>query len=174
LTVNFVAPDGLPLGANTGKRFNIGALRSMKLPQTHWHISCSIQAPQRPEAITTAVEKIHPDPEANAGFPEPAVPSAPQRFVAFFQSPAHGQKSARFIAGTALIAGSFLVYLAYPVIFLFLPLSGSVKVAATVAVWILSWAAFSAGIFLTGPQGYDWVKGLWTRVTDGPSRKRAG
>jgi hypothetical protein len=117
--------------------------------------------------------KIHPDPKANAGSPEPAAPSTGQIFVAFFQLPAHGQKSLRFIAGTALIAGSFLVYLAYPVIFLFLPFTGSVKVGATVAVWILSWAAFSAGIFLTGPQGCDWVKGLWTRVTDGASRKRA-
>jgi len=67
-----------------------------------------------------------------------------------------------------------LVYLAYPVILLYLPFSGSVKFGATVAVWVLSWAAFSAGILLTGPQGYQWVKGLWTRVTGGDSGERAG
>lgn len=80
----------------------------------------------------------------------------------------------RFIAGAALIAGSFLVYLAYPVILLYLPISGSVKVGATVAVWALSWAVFSAGILLTGPQGYEWLKGLWTRVAGGNSGKSTG
>jgi UPF0716 family protein affecting phage T7 exclusion len=73
------------------------------------------------------------------------------------------------IAGTALIAGSFLVYLAYPVILLMLPLSPSIKVGATVAVWFLSWAVFSAGIWLAGPQGFQRFKGFWSRMVNGHS-----
>ena len=119
------------------------------------------------------MEKFHPNLEANTGLQEATALSACQRFLAFFQSSAHGQKSPRFIAGAALIAGSFLVYLAYPVILLYLPFSGSVKVGATVAVWVLSWAVFSAGSLLTGPQGYEWLKGLWTRMASGNSGKRA-
>jgi len=139
-----------------------------------WHISCSIRATQRHREIVTAMEKFHPTLEANTGLHEPSAPSALQRFVTFLRTPAQGQKSLRFIAGTALITGSFLVYLAYPVILLYLPFSGSVKVRATVAVWVLSWAVFSAGSLLTGPQGYEWLKGLWTRMAGGNSGKRAG
>ena len=79
----------------------------------------------------------------------------------------------RFIAGTALMAGSFLVYLAYPIILLFLPSAGIIKVAATVGAWVLSWVVFSAGIYLTGPEGYDWFKALWTRMT-GSHRQKNG
>ena len=120
------------------------------------------------------MEKFQPNLGADAGLQEHTAPCALHRFLAFFRTPADGQKSLRFIAGAALIAGSFLVYLAYPVILLYLPFSGKFKVGATVAVWILSWAVFSAGILLTGPQGYEWVKGLWARMTGGDSRKRAG
>ena len=120
------------------------------------------------------MEQLQPNLGANTGLQEHTAPSALQKFAAFFRTPAHGQKSARFIAGAALISGSFLVYLAYPVILLYPPFSGKFKVGATVAVWILSWAVFSAGILLTGPQGYEWVKGLWTRMTGGDSGKRAG
>lgn len=122
----------------------------------------------------TAVEKFHPNLEANTGLQEATAPSALLRFIDLSRAPAHGQNSLRFFAGTALIAGSFLVYLAYPVILLYLPFSGSVKVGATVAVWVLSWGVFSAGIFLTGPQGYEWLKGLWTGMTGGDRGKRAG
>jgi hypothetical protein len=120
------------------------------------------------------VEKFHPNLEANTDLHKPVASSACQRFLAFFRTPSHDQRSLRFIAGATLIAGSFLVYLAYPVILLYLPFSGKLKVGATVAVWVLSWAVFSAGILLTGPQGYEWVKGLWTRMTGGESGKRAG
>jgi hypothetical protein len=120
------------------------------------------------------VEKFQSNPGANTGLQEHTTACALLRFIDLSRTPAHGQKSLRFIAGTALIAGSFLVYLAYPVILLYLPFSGKFKVGATVAVWILSWAVFSAGIFLTGPQGYEWVKGLWARMTSGESGKRAG
>jgi hypothetical protein len=80
-----------------------------------------------------------------------------------------GHNSARFIAGTALIAGSFLVYLAYPIILLILPFSPSVKIGATVIVWIVSWGVFSAGIFLAGPEGFERFKGLWLRIISGRS-----
>jgi len=120
------------------------------------------------------VKKFQPNLGANTSLQEHTAPSALQRFVTFFRTPAHGQRSLRFIAGAVLIAGSFLVYLAYPVILLYLPSSGSVKVGATVAVWVLSWAVFSAGILLTGPQGYEWVKGVWTRMTGGDSGTKAG
>ena len=120
------------------------------------------------------MERFHPNLEANTDSQEHIAPSALQRLVAFFRAPACGKKSLRFIAGAALIAGSFLVYLAYPVILLYLPFSGSVKVGATVAVWVFSWAVFSAGIFLTGPRGYEWLSGLWTRLTGGGSGKQAG
>ena len=97
--------------------------------------------------------------------------SACQRFLARFRIPAHGHKSLRFIAGTALIAGSFLVYLAYPIILLILPFPGSIKVGATLAVWIVSWVVFSAGIFLAGPEGCEWFKELWTCMGGGHGRK---
>ena len=149
-------------------------LRSMKPRATPWHISCSTWVAQRHKKIATAVEKFQPNLGATKDLQEHTAASAVLKFIDLSRTPAQGQKSPRFIAGTALIAGSFLVYLAYPVILLYLPFSGSVKFGATVAVWVLSWAVFSAGILLTGPQGYEWVKGLWTRMTGGNSGKRAG
>ena len=82
------------------------------------------------------------------------------------------RQSVRFIAGTALIAGSFLVYPAYPVILLWLPLSASVKASASVAIWVLSWGAFSLGAYLAGPEGYAWFKGLWRRLTGNRDRNK--
>src|SRR5262245_39136730 len=62
--------------------------------------------------------------------------------------------SGRFIAGIILMTGSFLVYPAYPVIIIWLPISPGAKVTWSIAVWLLSWSAFSFGAFLAGPQGY--------------------
>ena len=87
------------------------------------------------------------------------------------KSPAPRQ-SVRFIAGTALMAASFLVYPAYPVILLWLPLSASVKASVSVAVWVLSWSTFSLGAYLAGPEGYAWFKGLWKRLTGKRSRNQ--
>ncbi len=120
------------------------------------------------------MEKFQPNFRANEDLQKHTEAAAPLKFIDLSRTPAQGQKSLRFIAGTALIAGSFLVYLAYPVILLYLPFSGKFKVGATVAVWILSWAAFSAGILLTGPQGYEWLRGLWTRMAGGDSGKKTG
>jgi len=74
------------------------------------------------------------------------------------------QQSVRFIAGTVLMAASFLVYPAYPVILLWLPFSPSVKAGVSVAVWVVSWGTFSLGAYLAGPEGYAWFKGLWKRL----------
>jgi uncharacterized membrane protein len=73
----------------------------------------------------------------------------------------------RFIAGIAFIAVSFLIYLAYPVIILLLPSSIRVKFAVIVALWLLSWCVFSAGILLAGLEGYEWLKELWKQKTGG-------
>jgi uncharacterized membrane protein len=77
----------------------------------------------------------------------------------------------RLIAGIAFIAVSFLIYLAYPVIILLLPSSMRVKFAVIIALWLLSWCAFSAGILLAGLEGYEWLKELWKQKTGGGRAK---
>jgi hypothetical protein len=64
----------------------------------------------------------------------------------------------RFIMGVALMAMSFLVYPAYPLI-LFLSLSGRVKIGVAVLASLLSWGVFCGGYYLAGREGYDWLKG---------------
>ena len=71
-------------------------------------------------------------------------------------------KRVRFFAGIILIAVSFLVYPAYPIIML-LPFSGQVKAAVMVAASLLSWGIFGAGFLLAGREGYDWLKGVCKR-----------
>jgi hypothetical protein len=82
------------------------------------------------------------------------------------------RRSVRFIAGTSLMAASFLVYPAYPVILLWLPLSASLKAGVSVAVWVISWGTFSLGAYLAGPQGYAWFKQLWRRLTGNRDRNQ--
>jgi len=109
------------------------------------------------------VDRPHPDLDSNAGPKRNITPSpCPKRSVRFLNC--RGHTSARFIAGTALIAGSFLVYLAYPIVLFVLPFSRSIKLGAAVAIWIASWGVFSAGIFLAGPEGFERFKGLWLRI----------
>jgi len=71
----------------------------------------------------------------------------------------------RFIAGVALMGVSFLVYPAYSLIILLLPFSKEIKVGVIAAASLLSWGVFSAGIYLAGREGYDWLKrlSLWRR-----------
>ena len=71
----------------------------------------------------------------------------------------------RFIAGVTLMGVSFLVYPAYSLIILLLPFSKEIKVGVIAAASLLSWGVFSAGIYLAGREGYDWLKrlSLWRR-----------
>ncbi|GEM_PF-1285905 len=71
-------------------------------------------------------------------------------------------KRVRFFAGIGLMAVSFSVYPAYPIILL-LPFSGQIKVAVMVAASLLSWGIFGAGFLLAGREGYDWLKGVCKR-----------
>ena len=71
-----------------------------------------------------------------------------------------GAGRVRFVAGIALMAVSFAVYPAYPIL-LALPVSGEMRIAVTVAASLVSWGVFSVGIFLAGREGYDWLKGQW-------------
>ena len=61
-----------------------------------------------------------------------------------------------------MMAVSFLVYPAYPILLL-LPFSGELRIAVTIAASLLSWGIFSAGIFLAGREGYDRLKKRWLR-----------
>ena len=42
-----------------------------------------------------------------------------------------------------------------------------VKFGVIIALWLLSWCAFSAGILLAGLEGYEWLKELWKQKTGG-------
>lgn len=114
------------------------------------------------------MEKLYTDLESNTGSKTNAPLSTRQGWVAFSLSSARGHNSTRFIAGTALIAGSFLVYLAYPIILLILPFSRSIKVGAAIAIWFVSWGIFSAGIFLAGREGFGRLKGFCSRIIGNP------
>jgi hypothetical protein len=112
------------------------------------------------------VQKLHPELTIPASEKRTLSAFVRQKLFTSSRSGVRAVKPARFIAGTALIAGSFLVYLAYPIILFVLPLSSNLKLASTAAVWLLSWGAFSAGIFLAGPEGLERVKRLWPRSTN--------
>ena len=57
-----------------------------------------------------------------------------------------------FLAGVLLMAGSFLVYPAYPVLVIW-PLSDRGRIEVTVVAAALSWAVFGAGLYLAGRRG---------------------
>ena len=63
----------------------------------------------------------------------------------------------RFIAGVTFIAVSFLVYPAYLAI-PFLPLSTTLKLNITLLGSLVSWGAFGIGSYLSGREGYEWLK----------------
>jgi hypothetical protein len=64
---------------------------------------------------------------------------------------------ARFVAGIVLMALSFLVYPAYPMI-LFLSFPDRVKIGVAVLASLLSWGVFCGGFYLAGREGYEWLK----------------
>lgn len=63
----------------------------------------------------------------------------------------------RFKAGVTFIAASFLVYPAYVAI-PFLPLSNTIKLSITLLVSLVSWGTFCIGSYLSGREGYEWLK----------------
>jgi hypothetical protein len=71
--------------------------------------------------------------------------------------PGGGNRRIRFTAGVAFIAVSFLVYPSYLVI-PFLPLSGTIKVGIALLASLLSWGMLGVGFYLSGREGYDWLK----------------
>lgn len=73
-----------------------------------------------------------------------------------------GVRRVRFVAGIILMATSFLVYPAYSVV-PFLSLSDRMKIGLTILTSLLSWGIFYAGIYLSGREGYDWLKQRWRR-----------
>ena len=110
--------------------------------------------------LRTSMAQVHADPKRDLDVDLPV--AAPER-----------RKSLRFIAGTVLMAGSFLVYPSYPVILLWLPVSARLKALLSVAVWIISWGTFSLGALLAGPEGYAWFKGLWRQLRTAYRRKNS-
>jgi hypothetical protein len=67
-----------------------------------------------------------------------------------------------FWAGLVLMIASFALYPAYLFVAL-LPISASSKVAGAVVLWLLSWAGFSAGSAMAGPEGIHYLRRLWRR-----------
>jgi hypothetical protein len=65
-----------------------------------------------------------------------------------------------FLTGVVLMAGSFLVYPAYPVLVLW-PATDRARVEITVVAAALSWAVFSAGLYLAGRRGWVWLRRQW-------------
>lgn len=55
------------------------------------------------------------------------------------------------------MAVSFLVYPSYLVIPL-LPLTGTMKLGMIIAASLLSWGMFGAGFYLSGREGFEWLK----------------
>jgi hypothetical protein len=65
-----------------------------------------------------------------------------------------------FLAGVFLMAGSFLVYPAYPLL-VFFPSTDRARVEVTLVAAALSWAVFSVGLYLAGRRGWVWLRRRW-------------
>jgi hypothetical protein len=65
-----------------------------------------------------------------------------------------------FLAGVLLMAGSFLVYPAYPLL-VFFPSTDRARVEVTLVAAALSWAVFSVGLYLAGRRGWVWLRRRW-------------
>jgi hypothetical protein len=76
--------------------------------------------------------------------------------------PGDSDRGFRFKAGIIFIAASFLVYPAYFAI-PFLPLSNTMKLSITLLLSLLSWGMFCAGSYLSGREGYEWLKACLRR-----------
>jgi hypothetical protein len=56
-----------------------------------------------------------------------------------------------------LMAGSFLVYPAYPVLVIW-PVADRTRIEVTLVVAALSWTVFSVGLYLAGRRGWVWLR----------------
>jgi hypothetical protein len=81
--------------------------------------------------------------------------------------PPHGRGEPRphrarrgFMTGVFMMAGSFLVYPAYPILVLW-PTTERIRVGLTVSAAALSWTIFSAGLYLAGRRGWIWLRRRW-------------
>ena len=64
------------------------------------------------------------------------------------------------MTGVMLMAGSFLVYPAYPILVLW-PAAERARVEITLVAAVLSWTVFSAGLYLAGRRGWVWLRRRW-------------
>jgi hypothetical protein len=55
------------------------------------------------------------------------------------------------------MAGSFLVYPAYPLLVLWPPADGA-RVEATLVAAAVSWTVFGVGLYLAGRRGWVWLR----------------
>lgn len=59
------------------------------------------------------------------------------------------------------MAGSFLVYPAYPVL-VFWPVAAHVRVEGVLlAAAVVSWGVFGVGLYLAGRRGWVWLRRRW-------------
>jgi hypothetical protein len=65
-----------------------------------------------------------------------------------------------FMTGVLLMAGSFLVYPAYPVLALW-PAADRARLQLTLVAAAVSWTVFSAGLYLAGRRGWVWLRRRW-------------
>ncbi|MDE2059342.1 MAG: hypothetical protein KGL31_00705 [candidate division NC10 bacterium] len=71
--------------------------------------------------------------------------------------PGGADRRFQFVVGITLIAASFLVYPAYLAV-PFLPLSNTMKLSIALLVSLVSWGTFCIGSYLSGREGYEWLK----------------
>ena len=64
------------------------------------------------------------------------------------------------MTGVLMMAGSFLVYPAYPVLVLW-PMTRRTRLGLTMVAAAVSWAVFSAGLYLAGRRGWIWLRRRW-------------
>ena len=65
-----------------------------------------------------------------------------------------------FTTGVVMMAGSFLVYPAYPILVLW-PTTERIRVGLTVVAAGVSWVVFSTGLYLAGRRGWIWLRRRW-------------
>jgi hypothetical protein len=72
------------------------------------------------------------------------------------------------MAGVLMMAGSFLVYPAYPVLALW-PATELARVQIALVAGAMSWGTFSVGLYLAGRRGWVWLRRRWKSRCPPPS-----